>query len=78
MKYLLIDSDLYKVSGQDLLNVQGAVGNCCGTCNEHTLQELREILLDIKIRYKPVECELVEIPEDQNVPVDFDNGDLPF
>lgn len=80
MKYLIIDQELYLISEQDLQKVYEAEGHCCGSCNEWTLQNLRETLLDIMDRYKPLKVDLTQLPVDQIAEKSEINlsDDLPF
>jgi len=57
MKYLHLDNEIYAISDDDMNNVCSAVGGCCGICCKETLQDLREVFLDIKNRYKPHDVE---------------------
>lgn len=65
MNYIIIDQELYLIKEQDLDKVHEAEAICCGSCNKWTLQDLRETLLDIVSRYKPLKVYSIEIPEDQ-------------
>lgn len=80
MKYLIIDRELYLISEQDLRKVYEAEGHCCGSCNECTLQNLRETLLEIMSRYKPLKVDLTQLPADQFAEKSEINlgDDLPF
>ena len=80
MKYLIIDRELYFISEKDLQKVYEAEGHCCGSCNQWTLQNLREILLDIMGRYKPLKVDLTQLPDDQFAKKSEINlgDDLPF
>ena len=80
MEYLIIDQKLYLIKEQDLRKVYESEGHCCGSCNEWTLQNLRETLLDIMSRYKPLKVDLTQLPDDQfaeKSEINLDNG-LPF
>ena len=80
MKYIIIDQELYLITEQDLQKVYEAEGICCGSCNKWTLQDLRETLLEIMSSYKPLEVDLIQMPEDQFAEKSEINlvDDLPF
>ncbi len=80
MKYLFLDQDLYLISEADMEKYDSEICSCCGSCNKYTLQDLREVCLSIKAKYKPLKCEFNETPEDQKIKkekIDM-NDDLPF
>lgn len=81
MKHILIDQSLYLISDKDFERIQYAEGDCCGSCNEHTLQNLRNVLLDVIMRYDIIELAITHIPKDQfspKPPIETDMDELPF
>lgn len=65
MKKILIDQRLYSISQSDYERIMIAEGDCCGSCNKETLQNLRNVLLDIITKYSDIELHVTHIPSDQ-------------
>lgn len=79
--YLHLDYGLYIISDEDMDSVIFAVGNCSGVCCPESLQELREVFLDIKSRYNPLPIEGQHItPSEQfdTTNPDFAGSNMPF
>lgn len=85
MKHVLIDQSLYLIEESDFKRIEQAEADCCGSCNAHTLQNLRNVLLDIITRYNWLDLAVTSIPREQFIPrqvndiyTDIDLDNLPF
>ena len=72
MKTILLDNNIYKVTDSDFSDIESAELACYGSCNDHTLGELREECERIKEKYAPV----IDIELSVDTPPSM--KDLPF